>query len=102
MMMTREFWVQAFQKAVRTFAQTAIAAIGVGQTNLFSADIQNILALSVSAAVLSILMSVDRSSENHATGYSSLPAVAAVDPPHALAGPPAPPPVSVGCGDSLK
>ena len=60
-MFTKAFWVQALERAARTFAQTAIAAVGVGTTNLFSADLKNILALSVSAAVLSLLMSVDRS-----------------------------------------
>ena len=62
-MFTREFWLGengAFVRAIRTAAQTAIATIGVGQTNLFSADVKNIAALSVSAAVLSLLMSLDR------------------------------------------
>jgi hypothetical protein len=47
-------------RAIRTAAQTAIATIGVGQTNLFSADIKNIAALSFSAMALSLLMSLDR------------------------------------------
>jgi hypothetical protein len=62
-MFTREFWLGdngALVRAVRTAAQTAIATIGVGQTNLFSADIANIAALSFSAMVLSLLMSLDR------------------------------------------
>lgn len=62
-MFTREFWLGengAFVRAIRTAAQTAIATIGVGQTNLFSADVKNIAALSVSAAILSLLMSLDR------------------------------------------
>ena len=62
-MFTKEFWLGengAFVRSVRTAAQTAIATIGVGQTNLFSADIKNIAALSVSAAILSLLMSLDR------------------------------------------
>ena len=64
-MLTRKFWLGesgALVRAIRTAAQTAIAAIGVGTTNLFSADITNVLALSGSAAVLSLLMSLDRSS----------------------------------------
>ena len=65
-MLTRTFWIGesgVLVRAVRTFAQTALAALGVGQTNLFSADIKNILALATSAAILSILMAVDRNSE---------------------------------------
>lgn len=62
-MYTANFWKQALHRAVRTFAQTAIAAVGVGTTNLLTVDFQNVLALSVSAAVLSLLMSIDRTSE---------------------------------------
>lgn len=68
-MLTRQFWLGengAIVRSIRTAAQTAIAAIGVGQTNLFSADIQNVAALSVSAAVLSILMSLDRNTPSNA------------------------------------
>lgn len=62
-MFSREFWLGdngALVRSVRTAAQTAIATIGVGQTNLFSADLKNIAALSASAAILSLLMSLDR------------------------------------------
>lgn len=65
-MLTKDFWLGesgAIVRACRTAAQTAIAAIGVGQTNLFSADLKNIAALSISAAVLSLLMSIDRNGE---------------------------------------
>lgn len=65
-MLTKQFWLGdtgVLVRAIRTAAQTAIAAIGVGTTNLFSADIKNVLALSASAAVLSVLMSLDRNSE---------------------------------------
>lgn len=66
-MLTRTFWLGesgALVRSIRTAAQTAIAAIGVGTTNLFSADLINVLALSGSAAVLSLLMSLDRTSES--------------------------------------
>ena len=62
-MLTKTFWFGeggVFVRAVRTWAQTAVAAIGVGTTNLFSADLKNVLALASSAAILSILMSLDR------------------------------------------
>ena len=64
-MLTKTFWLGeggVLVRAVRTWAQTAVAAIGVGTTNLFSADMQNVLALASSAAILSILMSLDRTS----------------------------------------
>lgn len=62
-MLTRDWWLGdngALVRAVRTFAQTALATVGVGTTNLFTADLKNVLALSTSAAVLSLLMSLDR------------------------------------------
>lgn len=62
-MFNKQFWLGetgVIARAVRTWAQTAIAVIGVGTTNLFSADIKNVLALATSAAILSVLMSLDR------------------------------------------
>lgn len=62
-MLSKTFWLGengVLVRAVRTWSQTAIAAIGVGQTNLFTADLKNVLSLATSAAVLSILMSMDR------------------------------------------
>lgn len=79
-MLTRTFWLGesgAIVRAIRTAAQTAIAAIGVGQTNLFTADIKNIAALSASAAVLSLLMSIDRTGEARAVAAATTPPPAA-------------------------
>lgn len=62
-MFTREFWLGdngALVRAVRTFAQTFLATVGLGVTNLFSADMTSVLAVSGSAAILSLLMSLDR------------------------------------------
>lgn len=99
MILTSTFWSQALQRAVRTFAQTAIAAIGVGTTNLFSADVKNILALSVSSAVLSILMSIDRTSGEPSAAPEQI--TVEVEPVREIATFAAPP-ITVGCGDSLK
>ena len=62
-MLTKHFWLGesgVLVRSVRTWVQTFVAAIGVGQTNLFTADLKNTLALATSAAILSILMSLDR------------------------------------------
>lgn len=91
-MLTRQFWFSdtgVLVRALRTWAQTAVSMIGVGTTNLFSADLKNILAVSTTAAVLSILMSMDRSSA----------AVAAVTHIPAEIVPPA---QALGCGDSIR
>lgn len=83
--MTKDFWKQAIQRGIRTFAQSAIAVIGVGTTNLFTADVKNILAIAASSAVISILMSIDRSSEH----VNVAPSEVASSP-------------ELGCGTSLK
>lgn len=98
-MLTASFWFGesgVLVRAVRTAAQTAIAAIGVGQTNLFTADLKNVAALSASAAILSVLMSVDRGT---ATGMPASPAItpipaSAIHPIEAI-------PV-YGCDDTIK
>lgn len=88
-MFTRDYWLGdngALVRAVRTWAQTAVATIGVGQTNLFTADIKNVLALATSAAVISLLMSLDR----REALYTAPPAAA---PAPLLTAPAAPTPV---------
>jgi hypothetical protein len=63
---TKQYWLSdsgVLVRAIRTWAQTAVASVGVGTTNLFSADIKNVLALSTSAAIISVLMSLDRSAD---------------------------------------
>lgn len=65
-MFTKSFWIGdsgVLVRAIRTWAQTAVATVGVGTTNLFSADLKNVLAVSTSAAIISILMSLDRSAD---------------------------------------
>ena len=62
-MFTRAFWLGdngALVRAIRTWAQTALATLGLGTVNLFAADWKNVLAVSTSAAILSLLMSLDR------------------------------------------
>ena len=98
-MLTREFWFGeggVFVRAVRTWAQTAVAAIGVGQTDLFSADIKNVLALASSAAIVSVLMSLDRGTVVP-PAIPAGPPVTAVEPQgFASFAPPR------GCGNSLR
>ena len=92
-MFTREFWLGengALVRSVRTAAQTAIAVIGVGTTNLFSADITNILALSGSAAILSLLMSLDRREALLTQPLASEPQQPVYSP------------FAAGCGDDLR
>lgn len=57
---TKHFWKDALERAVKTAAQSAIIAWGVGEQllNLFTADILLIGQFAVSGAVLSLLTSV--------------------------------------------
>lgn len=88
-MLTKAFWTQAITRSVRTFAQTAIATIGVGTTNLLTADLKNILAISTSSAVISLLMSVDRSTAAPVVEVSEFVSSTASSP-------------ELGCGTNLK
>ena len=94
-MLTRQFWLGdsgVLVRAIRTWAQTAVAAIGVGTTNLFSADIKNVLALASSAAILSLLMSLDRNTAApQVTVIESAPAALTADAQ-----------TTAGCGESLR
>jgi len=55
---TNDFWLQAGERAVKTFAQTAVALIGAGVLNVLTTDWQQLIGVSLGAAVLSILTSV--------------------------------------------
>ena len=57
-LMTREFWQYAGERAIKTFAQAAIATLGGGTVGLFSIDWSGLLSVSLGAAFLSILTSI--------------------------------------------
>lgn len=54
-----EFWKDyALERAIKTFAQTAIATIGGGTVGLLSVDWAGLMSVSLGAAFLSILTSI--------------------------------------------
>lgn len=62
-MFTKQYWMGengVLVRAIRTFAQTFISVVGVSQFSLFSADWQNVLGISLGAALVSVFMSLDR------------------------------------------
>jgi hypothetical protein len=54
----KRFHAYATERALKTFAQTALATIGVGATGLFAVDWANVLSVSTLALVMSLLTSV--------------------------------------------
>ena len=57
-MFDQRFWLAASERAIKTFAQALVALIGTGAVNIVSLDWMQMLGISASAAVVSILTSV--------------------------------------------
>ena len=91
-MLSKIFWFGergVLVRAIRTFAQTAIAMIGVSSFSVWSVDWQNVLGVSLGSALLSMLMSLDRSTEGAVMVSEPAPTVVEVPP-------------AVSCGDQLR
>ena len=57
-MFTLTFWSYAGERAIKTFAQTALAYLGTGAVGLFAVDFAALLSLAGGASLLSVLTSV--------------------------------------------
>lgn len=57
-MFTIQFWSYAGERAIKTFAQAALAYLGTGTVGLLSIDFVTLFSLAGGAALLSILTSV--------------------------------------------
>lgn len=57
-MFTAAFWAAVFERAVKTFAQSLVAAIGTDATGLLDVNWQAALSIAGLAAVLSVLTSI--------------------------------------------
>jgi hypothetical protein len=92
----KQFWLDSSWRSFRTFCQTLAALLGAQAVNLFSAPWSSILGTSLGAALVSLLMSVDR--ERAVELVSKPQNVADVsDPLQAQATPPV-----RGCGRTLR
>ena len=56
--MTRTFWIDAAERAIKTFAQTLLAYFGADTFDVLQADWPNALSIALGAVVLSLLMSL--------------------------------------------
>lgn len=102
------FWKDALWRSFRTFCQTLLSLFGGSALNVWSAGWHDSLGVAVGAALLSLLMSVDRSTATPqvdvtvqpsspvapvATFVSSVPTVTPLSHPA---------PVTTACGDGLR
>lgn len=114
-MFTREFWLGdngALVRSLRTFGQTAAAMITVATFSPFDVgQWRNVAIVSVTAALVSLLMSLDRREALMAVPPTMLVAAPpppvgyysdATAPPTAPLPPPEPETPPHGCGESLR
>jgi hypothetical protein len=57
-MFTRAYWQYVAERSIKTFVQTLVALLGVGQTNMISVNWSNMGAVAGSAAFVSVLTSI--------------------------------------------
>ena len=58
MLWTREFWVGAAERAVKTVAQAVVAVVGVAGTGMLSVDWVQTLSVAAAAGLASVLTSI--------------------------------------------
>jgi len=56
--MKKEFWSDAAERAIKTFAQVAVSFLVIGTTGVVTVDWVNILSVSAVAALASVLTSI--------------------------------------------
>lgn len=57
-MFTSKFWRDALERAVKTFAQSALATLGIGAVDLLATNWVGALSVGGGAAIVSLLMSL--------------------------------------------
>ena len=58
MLLTKEFWIGALERAIKTFAQTLLALVGTDAVGVLNVDITQSVLASLAAAGISVLTSI--------------------------------------------
>ena len=58
MLITKEFWIGAIERAIKTFAQTLLALVGTDAVGVLNVDITQSILASLAAAGISVLTSI--------------------------------------------
>lgn len=95
-MLSRKFWEEALQRSVRTFAQTTISVIGISSFSVWSLDWKETVGVGLGSAFVSLLMSLDRSTNT--TVVEKEVVVEVAQPVSTFV----PVNTTVGCGESLR
>ena len=74
-MLTKQFWIDSAERAIRTFAQALVAILGAGAVNILTIDWVQALSVAAGAALLSVLTSVASSGIGVKGSPSLLPEV---------------------------
>lgn len=70
-MFTKDFWVDTFERAIRTACQAALSAGVVGGVGLFDVDWQNVGGIALVAAIASVLTCVASSGKTDSISPAS-------------------------------
>lgn len=70
-MFTKDFWVDTFERAIRTACQAALSAGVVGGVGLFEVDWLNVCGIALVAAIASVLTSVASSGKTDSISPAS-------------------------------
>lgn len=57
-MLSRQFWADLAERAVKTFAQAALATLGLGSVDVLSTNWVGVLSVGAGAALVSVLTSL--------------------------------------------
>jgi hypothetical protein len=58
MLLTKEFWIGALERAIKTFAQTLLALVGTDAVGVLNVDIAQSALAALAAAGISVLTSI--------------------------------------------